>query len=464
MKAGFGKADITPEGDFFFGRLGFSVKAEGVHMPLFARLALFDDGASQNGILVIDIGLLYDWVVGELRAVLNSATGIPAGNFLLAATHTHNAPAGLSWHDEENEFKYFDFLKEKLMRLAKETKSKMREARIGYSEVDASGYSFNRRPMYKLENGDVYVGTHGARDGKDYIGQEGADEKALGVLSAFDTEGSLLGGIVNFACHPTNTYGSRKLSPDFPGFLLKSLEDEAGGCFVFANGPCGNLSNSSGIPERKGKESGEEYCEKMGQGLADVSLLAIERNEPIECKTLENRSVFLDIPQRRISKRQLEAAKSFLEAEDKESLLESFAKEIWGYECHFYHRGLGISEWLAKDLLGMREWQARAGGRELIESLEIQCFSFGSSLAIVGIPGELFKELGDEIKKKSPFENTMIIELANGWHSYIPHKKAFEHGGYECCSSFISRLVPEAGDIIVENSLKLLKEMKEEIK
>ena len=41
-------------------------------------------------------------------------------------------------------------------------------------------------------------------------------------------------------------------------------------------------------------------------------------------------------------------------------------------------------------------------------------------IAIVGVPGEFFTVLGQEIKRRSPFRYTYVFELANDYIGYIP--------------------------------------------
>ena len=51
-----------------------------------------------------------------------------------------------------------------------------------------------------------------------------------------------------------------------------------------------------------------------------------------------------------------------------------------------------------------------------------------SGTAISTNPAELFVEFGLEIKERSPFEVTLISELANGWCGYVPTEAAFTQG------------------------------------
>ena len=66
--------------------------------------------------------------------------------------------------------------------------------------------------------------------------------------------------------------------------------------------------------------------------------------------------------------------------------------------------------------------------------VEVQVVTLGDDLAWVSLPGEIFVELGLEIKQGSPFRQTMIAELANGAIGYIPNRVAYPQGNYEVLS------------------------------
>ncbi len=82
----------------------------------------------------------------------------------------------------------------------------------------------------------------------------------------------------------------------------------------------------------------------------------------------------------------------------------------------------------------------------------VQALRIGG-LALVGIPGELMVELGLQIKKRSPFEQTSVLELANDYIGYIPTRRAFEEGGYEPEASLFK---PGVGEKIVDAAVTLL--------
>jgi len=52
-------------------------------------------------------------------------------------------------------------------------------------------------------------------------------------------------------------------------------------------------------------------------------------------------------------------------------------------------------------------------------------------LGIVGLPGEVFTEIGLDVKARSPFAQTMNIGIANGTVGYVATDKALDEGSYE---------------------------------
>ena len=106
----------------------------------------------------------------------------------------------------------------------------------------------------------------------------------------------------------------------------------------------------------------------------------------------------------------------------------------------------------------MWQWQRGKSDGELAEEIEIQVITLGD-LAIVAFPVELFSDFGRRVKAGSPFSNTFIATLANGWHGYAPTLEAFSRGGYEPRFAYPSRLAAEAGDRMTDAALELLQRL-----
>jgi hypothetical protein len=56
--------------------------------------------------------------------------------------------------------------------------------------------------------------------------------------------------------------------------------------------------------------------------------------------------------------------------------------------------------------------------------------TLGDQVAFVGMPGEIFCELGLTVKNLSPYRYTFLNELANGQIGYVPDRKALQEGSY----------------------------------
>jgi hypothetical protein len=86
---------------------------------------------------------------------------------------------------------------------------------------------------------------------------------------------------------------------------------------------------------------------------------------------------------------------------------------------------------------------------------EVQVIALGTDIAIVGLPGEIFVELGIAIKRASPFKYTIVAQLANGSIGYIPTRQAWTQGNYEVLSA---RCAVGSGELLVETASRLLRE------
>jgi hypothetical protein len=90
-------------------------------------------------------------------------------------------------------------------------------------------------------------------------------------------------------------------------------------------------------------------------------------------------------------------------------------------------------------------------------TVKIQALRIGD-LAVCGIPFETFVETGLDLKKRSPFPQTMVIGLANGRHGYLPTPGQHQLGGYETWLG--TNIVQEdASSILTQNFLEMLAEL-----
>jgi hypothetical protein len=90
--------------------------------------------------------------------------------------------------------------------------------------------------------------------------------------------------------------------------------------------------------------------------------------------------------------------------------------------------------------------------------VKLQAFRVGS-LGIATSPCETFVETGLAVKKQSPFQPTMVIELANGYNGYLPPPEQHVLGGYETWRARSSYLAVDAEPKVRQTILELLSDV-----
>ena len=87
----------------------------------------------------------------------------------------------------------------------------------------------------------------------------------------------------------------------------------------------------------------------------------------------------------------------------------------------------------------------------------IQALRVGE-VGIVGLPGEVFTEIGLDIKARSPYAHTMVFGLANGYSGYIATDKALDEGSYETRLCRHVRAPKGTGRLWADTAARLLRE------
>ena len=95
LRCGFGAADITPKKRCELAGYGPDLRRiwDGILDPLFVRVLVLERGGAGLIVAGFDVlGLTPAWA-RRLKALAAKVTGVPASRILLAAVHTHSAPA-----------------------------------------------------------------------------------------------------------------------------------------------------------------------------------------------------------------------------------------------------------------------------------------------------------------------------------------------------------------------------------
>jgi neutral ceramidase len=456
LRVAFAEADVTPEPGRLLAGMPWEEAGEGEHWPLHGRVAVFDDAETRIALVALDALALEPATALVWREALAVAAGLSAHQVLISCTHTHRAPCTVPAIGGTRDDEYLDFALARLVDAAAAAADRLEVAELRIGRVDVPGWSFNRRPLYR--SGEV--GTHGPEWVEDFVRFEGGADSELQVLSALRaSDRAPLGGLVNFACHPTVVAFDPVYSADFPGPLTEALAKRHGGTFAFLQGASGDVSpEDMSAPGRA--QHGFQRAETMGHALADAADLAIASAQPVSDPRLSSAVETLEIEQRQPSPEQVRLARWYLEERVGQIDERAFTEEIYGHSYTFYEDLPEIQPWFARDTIALWETQRLSGMRVPSESVEVQALAIGD-VAFVAYPAEMFDEFGVGTKARSPFPTTLVCSLANGWHGYVPTKLAFKHGGYEPRLASSSRLAPDAGDRMVAAGLRLLEKLRD---
>lgn len=449
FQAGSSMIEITPQTGYIQENGGTS----GVKSPLYVKALVMQQGNTRGAILMCDLAVIPGDLSRMVRIRASRETGIPFRNISVAATHIHTGPH----HDSivNDAYRYSKWESEGQLKAADQTSymsrliSAMTEAIVtadrNRAETEmtigtgqATGISFNRR--YLMTNGRV-------RFNPGYLNPDIAkpmgpvDPQVHFVLLRPAGKNEHTAALTVFAEH-TDTEGGTRYSSDYPFYLQQQLAGIFGAGFisVFGNGPCGNINH---IDVERPEDSTRQgvITEKIGVSLATAIRKAIPEARLSRPK-LQIDSRVLYLPLQDISDREIQWAKT--------------GREPLYPERTFMEN---IRRWKILDIERMRQREAIApsvSGEPWTLPVEIQVYSLDDKTAIVMFPGEVFVEHGLELKRRSPFSNTMLIELANAWIKYIPDRKAYSQGDYEALNS---RLVPGSGERMVDEAIEMLQKM-----
>lgn len=440
VKAGFSKVDITPPiGTPIGGNARDDYASKGIHDHLYAKSIFIDDGSSRWALAVTDLIAVVPEMVPEIRDLVTGQTGLKPEQIMIAAIHTHSGPDVWGLSDESKvKPEITGEINRKVAHSIIEAVNSAAESTVYYGRGENGSIGHNRR--LRTKDGAIHMNWEGIDPG--LIDEVlGPVDPEISVLKFENADGGIKAIFVNYTCHPAILAGDNLLlGADYAGYLYKRIEEKYGDDVIvaFANGAAGNINHIDNYNPDQGRGFAE--ADRLGSMLAnDVIDIISSMKEPQQPSVAFSRETF-EIPRRRIDDQRVRWARGVLDAWDGKAL-----NLVDGLPDEFY----------ATEALKLKELES-----EPYHS-EVQVFKLSEEVAIVSFPGEIFVEFGLEVKQKSPFAHTIIVELANDCCGYVPTRRAFEEGGYEPTPARSSQLDPCAGELIVEKALKQLNQLKQ---
>jgi len=87
---------------------------------------------------------------------------------------------------------------------------------------------------------------------------------------------------------------------------------------------------------------------------------------------------------------------------------------------------------------------------------EVQALALGDNLHLVALPGEVFVETGEDIRRLSGLPNLLVVAYANDYPGYFCRPEAYSQGGYEPGTT---PFAPEADALLIESAVAALREV-----
>lgn len=357
---------------------------------LVVSMLALDDGEKTALILGYDLIGMDEELCDRIRSEAAQTMDTAEDFVILSCTHTHEGPhtRTLAGHPEVFNTAYAE-------QLVQWTCEGIRRLKDQFVEVDTFFYSMkvdanvNRRYV-KRDNRTKFF-PH-CRD-MESLADEFCDQE-LGLLLFFGKNSRMpIEVLVNYAAHPLAAHapglGGHSISPDYPGYLRKFIREESGADCIFLSGAAGDM-----FP--KESEIGQGAARRMAEQLGSAVMLAL-------CDVWSQQERF------KLKDPKLKALRTRFEVKRRMDN----PRKLGGLTP--YYQG--------KDVF----------------SLPLQFLSIGD-IALVGVPGELLAELGQEIKWHSPFRKTFILYASTAYFDYLCHGNALVSGGYEAwCQLFDSR-------------------------
>ena len=449
LKVGYSSVVANPP-------LGIGI--DGYYVPRFAKGNLDDIGVRAMALtqgdtkiilLSVDACMVGEKTVAEYSAMIEKETGVPADNIFLSATHTHTgpflAPTTMFEADPEPSLAYSQFLGTKVAEAAKLALEDVKRARMGY----IVGYAPERVAYirrYKMKDGSTWTCPPINDPNIDY--PIGTLDQRVNVLR-FDREGAETVVLVNYGVH-TDTVNGEMLSADWPAWMAKTLDKALDGVkCMFICGAQGDVGSTNVHPSGGDMNDTEISFDNemkspgmarfVGRALAGAVLQVYDKVNYVDDVEISITNDYIKVPSNMPAPEQLPLAKEYKAYHDagRDDLIPYTAMELTTV----------VAEAIRMCELenGPEDFTVRLTGVKV------------GPVALVGIPGEPFTDVGVAIKDTPGWELILPCALTNGYLGYFPMQSAFDEGGYEARTSRFRGGVAER---IIQGGKDLLGKMK----
>jgi hypothetical protein len=422
-----------------------SRNATGVTDPLYAKALVLANGKTEIAIVVVDSCMMPRPMLDEAKNLASKRTGISSDRILISATHTHTAPSTLHCLGTKADPRYTPYLMGKIAEAIATAQQKLQPAQAGWNKVNAAEFTALRRWVRRPDrigidpfgNPTVRANMHAGRNWDDVTGESGPEDPNLTLISIQDLKGKPLAILANFSMHYFG--GVKAVSADYFGKFATNMRKMLGAdesfVGIMSHGCSGDIwrrdyTLRNWIVDPPPKEE-QMQIDSYSKDLAERTLEGyskIKHRPNLELAMAETR---MTLKYRTPDVGLLQWAEGIVEEMGDRNPKNK--TEVYAFEQIVLHE--------------------RQETEIVLQALRI------GDIAITTTPNETYALTGLKLKAKSPFLNTMVIELANGGDGYIPPPEQHFLGGYNTWAARSAGLEVQAEPKITEACLRLLEEV-----
>ena len=445
LKVGYSKINITPP--MGIGIMGYFIprQADGVLDHLEAVAVAVNHGDTTALLVTVDNCGIIQEVSKYYREYITEKTGVPGENIFIQATHTHTGPFVALDSKDELISRYSEDLKYKLADVCAFALADLKPAKMGIANSKADKISFIRR--YRMKDGSAQ--TNPGLNNPDVVAPIGNIDNTVGVIR-FDRKNATSIVMIHFANHP-DSIGGNKISADWPGLtrrIFKNAVDNTE-CIVF-NGAQGDVNHINPNPKDgdlngmkvdfDGVVRGYQHAIHLGRVLTGSAMQVYDKVE------------YVDVDKISCVQKVISLASNMPDDDEKLKVAHEYVQlHNSGRDDLIPYKDMMLTTVVAESLRMVR---LENGPKEFTMPLSMIVIG---EVAIFGIPGEPFTEVGRMMREDSGYKMVWSCCDANGKEGYFPTMDAYLEGGYEARTSNFKAGVAET---IVQQGKNILKGIK----
>ncbi len=445
FKVGYASVNSNPP-------LGIAM--HGYYVPRFAKGFLDDLSASalaisKDGVdillISVDQCLMKNEICDRYIAAISEATGVLKENIFISSTHTHTgpylSPDAMFEADEAPILWYADFLEKRLCDVATLSLNERKNAKMAFIVGEAPDrIAYIRR--YRMKDGSVMTCPPVGDPNIDH--PIGTLDQRVNVLR-FDREGADSVVLLNYGIH-ADTIGGELISSDFVGHLRRTVEKALDGtkCMFFP-GAQGDVGSTHVFPEGGDMNDTEISFDNemkspgmarfVGRALAGVVLEVYDKAEYVDVDEIRMLHEDVVVPANTPKPEELPLAHKYKDLHDA------------GRDDEIPFSAMELTTVVAE---AVRMCELEHGPEEFHLPM---CGVKIGPVALIGIPGEPFTDIGVGIKDTDGWRMILPCALVNGSGGYFPMESAFLEGGYEARSS---RYTAGVAECLIQGGKQLL--------